>query len=195
MIQQARCVLHQQRSCRAASWPTGMTCSPKFVKVMPKDYKRMLEALTWIEQAGLSGERAEMAAFEANKGDASSRERKLASTTTKARILRTLSLRQAESCSVNPWPEGHLMGKPTGFMEYLSRAAARSPAPSERTLDYLEFHLTLSEEKLQNQAARCMSCGLPFCHTGRADQWHGFGLSVEQSDPGMEQPCLQRSLG
>jgi hypothetical protein len=39
--------------------------------VMPKDYKRMLEALTWIEQAGLSGERAEMAAFEANKSDAS----------------------------------------------------------------------------------------------------------------------------
>jgi hypothetical protein len=31
----------------------------------------MLEALTWIEQAGLSGERAEMAAFEANKSDAS----------------------------------------------------------------------------------------------------------------------------
>ena len=45
--------------------------APKFVKVMPKDYKRMLEALTWIEQAGLSGERAEMAAFEANKSDAS----------------------------------------------------------------------------------------------------------------------------
>ena len=45
--------------------------APRFVKVMPKDYKRMLEALTWIEQAGLSGERAEMAAFEANKSDAS----------------------------------------------------------------------------------------------------------------------------
>ena len=27
--------------------------APRFVKVMPKDYKRMLEALTWIEQAGL----------------------------------------------------------------------------------------------------------------------------------------------
>jgi glutamate synthase (ferredoxin) len=45
--------------------------APLFVKVMPKDYKRMLDALTWIEQAGLSGERAEMAAFEANKSDAS----------------------------------------------------------------------------------------------------------------------------
>jgi glutamate synthase (ferredoxin) len=45
--------------------------APKFIKVLPKDYKRMLETLVWIEQAGLSGERAEMAAFEANKSDAS----------------------------------------------------------------------------------------------------------------------------
>lgn len=44
--------------------------APRFVKVLPKDYKRMLETLIWIEQAGLSGEKAEMAAFEANKGDA-----------------------------------------------------------------------------------------------------------------------------
>ena len=45
--------------------------APRFVKVMPKDYQRMLEALTWVRQAGLSGERAEMAAFEANKSDIS----------------------------------------------------------------------------------------------------------------------------
>jgi glutamate synthase (ferredoxin) len=45
--------------------------APRFVKVMPKDYKRMLEALAWVEQTGLSGIQAQMAAFEANKGDAS----------------------------------------------------------------------------------------------------------------------------
>jgi glutamate synthase (ferredoxin) len=45
--------------------------APRFVKVMPKDYQRMLEALAWVRQAGLSGERAEMAAFEANKSDIS----------------------------------------------------------------------------------------------------------------------------
>ncbi|MEJ5200567.1 MAG: hypothetical protein WHX53_16750, partial [Anaerolineae bacterium] len=44
--------------------------APRFVKVFPKDYKRMMETLTWIEQAGLNGEKALMAAFEANKGDA-----------------------------------------------------------------------------------------------------------------------------
>ena len=42
---------------------------PKFVKVMPKDYKRMLQAIAKAENAGLSGEEAVMAAFEANAKD------------------------------------------------------------------------------------------------------------------------------
>ncbi len=42
---------------------------PKFVKVLPKDYKRVLEAMKRVEEAGLSGEEAIMAAFEANKAD------------------------------------------------------------------------------------------------------------------------------
>jgi glutamate synthase (NADPH) small chain len=57
------------------------------------------------------------------------------------------------------------MGKPTGFIEF-SRELPPDRFEEERTLDYLEFHQTLTDEKLQNQAARCMSCGLPFCHTG-----------------------------
>jgi glutamate synthase (NADPH/NADH) small chain len=36
----------------------------------------------------------------------------------------------------------------------------------ERTMDYLEFLLEFSDEQLREQAARCMNCGLPFCHTG-----------------------------
>jgi glutamate synthase (ferredoxin) len=44
--------------------------APRFVKVMPNDYRRMLETLAWVEQTGLTGEKAEMAAFEANKADA-----------------------------------------------------------------------------------------------------------------------------
>jgi glutamate synthase (ferredoxin) len=44
--------------------------APKFLKVMPKDYKRMLEALRRAESDGLVGETAIMAAFEANKNDA-----------------------------------------------------------------------------------------------------------------------------
>jgi glutamate synthase (ferredoxin) len=49
-----------------ASWEAMV---PKFVKVMPNDYKRMLEAMKRIEAAGLSGEEAVMAAFEENKRD------------------------------------------------------------------------------------------------------------------------------
>jgi glutamate synthase (ferredoxin) len=44
---------------------------PQFVKVMPKDYKRMLRAMQNVQRTGLSGEAAIMAAFELNKADAS----------------------------------------------------------------------------------------------------------------------------
>jgi glutamate synthase (NADPH) small chain len=57
------------------------------------------------------------------------------------------------------------MSKPTGFMEF-SRELAADRLPNVRVLDYLEMHLELPEEKLRAQAARCMSCGIPFCHTG-----------------------------
>jgi glutamate synthase (ferredoxin) len=50
-----------------ASWEE---MAPKFVKVMPKDYKRMLEEICKAEKAGLSGEEAVMAAFEANAKNA-----------------------------------------------------------------------------------------------------------------------------
>ena len=43
--------------------------APQFVKVMPKDYKRMLRAMQNVQRIGLSGEAAIMAAFELNKAD------------------------------------------------------------------------------------------------------------------------------
>jgi glutamate synthase (NADPH/NADH) small chain len=57
------------------------------------------------------------------------------------------------------------MGKPTGFLEYLRELPASRP-PQERVHDWLEFHDHLDEEKLRQQGARCMDCGIPFCHTG-----------------------------
>src|SRR6202171_891222 len=57
------------------------------------------------------------------------------------------------------------MGKPTGFMEYPQELPlVRHPA--ERIRDWSEFHEHTQEEKLQRQGARCMDCGVPFCHTG-----------------------------
>jgi len=57
------------------------------------------------------------------------------------------------------------MGKPTGFMEY-EREEPEDRAPEERIKDWKEFHHSLPEEKMQAQGARCMDCGIPFCHTG-----------------------------
>ena len=58
------------------------------------------------------------------------------------------------------------MGKPTGFKE-ISRELPKDRAPAERINDWNEFHLHLGEEKLRGQGARCMDCGIPFCHDGR----------------------------
>jgi glutamate synthase (NADPH/NADH) small chain len=57
------------------------------------------------------------------------------------------------------------MGKPTGFIEYLRQLPLDRPAV-ERIGDWNEFHEQMSEVDLRQQAARCMDCGTPFCHTG-----------------------------
>src|SRR5579884_3604233 len=57
------------------------------------------------------------------------------------------------------------MGKPTGFLEH-TRELPLERSPAERIRDWDEFHLHFSEEKLRMQGARCMDCGIPFCHTG-----------------------------
>ena len=57
------------------------------------------------------------------------------------------------------------MGSPTGFIEYL-RELPLDRAALERIRDWNEFHHHMPEPKLRQQAARCMDCGIPFCHTG-----------------------------
>ncbi|QNF31604.1 glutamate synthase subunit beta [Adhaeribacter swui] len=57
------------------------------------------------------------------------------------------------------------MGKPTGFMEY-GRELPKKRDPKTRVNDYNELYEPFSEEKVQTQAARCMDCGVPFCHSG-----------------------------
>ena len=57
------------------------------------------------------------------------------------------------------------MGKITGFLEIKRETPARRPA-AERLKDWREFDLKMTEEKLRAQGARCMDCGIPFCHKG-----------------------------
>ena len=57
------------------------------------------------------------------------------------------------------------MGKVTGFKEYTRETPTRRPVP-ERLDDFLEVYQPYPDEKVRVQAARCMDCGIPFCHTG-----------------------------
>lgn len=57
------------------------------------------------------------------------------------------------------------MGKPTGFMEY-KREECLSEAPLKRIKHFKEFHIHLPLEQQQQQGARCMACGVPFCQSG-----------------------------
>ena len=57
------------------------------------------------------------------------------------------------------------MGKITGFLEF-TRELPKKRAPEKRVKDYKEFEEKYSDEKLNQQSARCMDCGTPFCHNG-----------------------------
>ena len=96
---------------------------PKFVKVFPHEYKRVLgiprvPAGVLVAQAGRAAARAG-----------------------------------------NPWVRSPASRN--------TRARCRRAAPStERVNDYFEVYQPFPEEKVRTQAARCMDCGIPFCHTG-----------------------------
>ena len=57
------------------------------------------------------------------------------------------------------------MGKPTGFKEYERQDRAYAPV-GDRVTHYREFVIPLTDEQLSIQGARCMDCGIPFCHQG-----------------------------
>jgi glutamate synthase (NADPH/NADH) small chain len=57
------------------------------------------------------------------------------------------------------------MGKPTGFLDY-ARELPLDRGAIQRIADWNEFHEHMDQGKLREQAARCMDCGIPFCHTG-----------------------------
>ena len=74
------------------------------------------------------------------------------------------------------------MGKPTGFIEYL-RELPSEVAPSDRIRNWDEFHLHMPEDKLRTQGARCMDCGIPFCHTGTLISGMASGCPINNLIP------------
>jgi glutamate synthase (NADPH/NADH) small chain len=57
------------------------------------------------------------------------------------------------------------VGKVTGFLEHTREVPTRRP-PTARIQDWFEIYQPFPEDSLRTQAARCMDCGVPFCHTG-----------------------------
>ena len=67
MIQRHQTYTHSARAAKILG--TWDRMAPKFVKVMPKDYKRVLQSMKRVKESGLSGDEAVMAAFEENARD------------------------------------------------------------------------------------------------------------------------------
>jgi glutamate synthase (NADPH/NADH) small chain len=74
------------------------------------------------------------------------------------------------------------MGKPTGFMEY-KRELPLAESPAERVGHWREFHAHAAEPMLQQQGARCMDCGIPFCHTGALLEGMASGCPIHNLIP------------
>src|SRR5262245_41290487 len=74
------------------------------------------------------------------------------------------------------------MGKPTGFMEFQRELPLARP-PQTRIVDWEEFHEHADEAMLQKQGARCMDCGVPFCHTGTLLEGMASGCPINNLIP------------
>ena len=74
------------------------------------------------------------------------------------------------------------MGKPTGFLEF-QRELPADRSPLTRIADWREIHLHQSEADLMKQGARCMDCGIPFCHTGQLVSGMASGCPIHNLIP------------
>ena len=74
------------------------------------------------------------------------------------------------------------MGKPTGFVEFQRELPADRDALT-RIGDWKEIHHHHSDEKLRKQGARCMDCGVPFCHTGKLISGMASGCPINNLIP------------
>src|SRR5271170_1876575 len=74
------------------------------------------------------------------------------------------------------------MGKPTGFLEF-QRELPTDRSAGGRIADWKEFHHHLPEADLKKQGARCMDCGIPFCHTGQLVSGMASGCPIHNLIP------------
>ena len=74
------------------------------------------------------------------------------------------------------------MGKPTGFIEFVREVPLDRNA-LRRIRDWNEFHEHLEDDRLRQQAARCMDCGIPFCHNGSLISGMASGCPINNLIP------------
>ena len=74
------------------------------------------------------------------------------------------------------------MGKPTGFLEY-ARALPLDRSALKRINDWNEFHEHMDDQSLRQQGARCMDCGVPFCHSGSLISGMASGCPINNLIP------------
>ena len=86
------------------------------------------------------------------------------------------------------------MGKVTGFLEFERRDRKYVPV-AERIKNYKEFILPLPEKELRDQAARCMDCGVPYCHGTHILTGAPTGCPVNNQNSRLERSGLSRPLG
>ena len=101
------------------------------------------------------------------------------------------------------WPDSatqatsKIMGKLTGFLEF-ERADRKYKPVEERVKHWQEFVVPLSEAEAKTQAARCMDCGIPYCHNGcpvnnQIPDWNDLVYQRRLEDGG-RQPALDQQL-
>ena len=91
------------------------------------------------------------------------------------------------------------MGKPTGFLEF-ARELPLDRGALKRISDWNEFHEHMDDARLRQQAARCMDCGIPFCHSGTLVSGMASGCPINNLIPewndlvyrGLWQEALER---
>jgi glutamate synthase (NADH) len=156
----------------------GTRWSPKFVKVMPKDYKRMLQCIARAHEQGLTGDEAIMAAFEENARDV-------------ARVGGKLITQMNADF---PPPRTNLNDGKTNWISRISARAARGPAAA-RARPRLEGVPPPHGGGEAPPAGRALH-GLrhALLPHRQARQRHGLRLPDQQPDPRVERPGLSRPL-
>lgn len=129
------------------------TYLPKIVKVMPTDYKKVLEAQRAAKSAAAT-QRTEVVAPVLAAAPLAAKPKEPA----------LVDLEDSMVDADTYKKRSDMVDKVRGFMKYKRRGDAYRN-PKKRTKDYKEISARLSDGELQVQAARCMDCGVPFCQS------------------------------